>query len=66
MSELAGGVGDLRRGLGVTKEAVLDGLKSARARIASRARTPRTSTRRSERYGRDLTEDARKRASSIR
>ena len=47
MSEVAGGVGDLLRGLGVSHDAVLDALKEVRGATASRARTPRSSTRRS-------------------
>ena len=59
MSELAGGVGDLLRGLGVTKEAVLDALKSVRGSHRVTSENPEDQYQALERYGRDLTEDAR-------
>ncbi|MGZ8752531.1 MAG: Clp protease N-terminal domain-containing protein, partial [Acidimicrobiia bacterium] len=60
MSELAGGVGDLLRGLGVTKEAVLDALKSVRGSHRVTSENPEEQYQALERYGRDLTEEARK------
>ncbi len=59
MTELAGGVGDLLRGLGVTKEAVLDALKSVRGSHRVTSENPEDQYQALERYGRDLTEDAR-------
>jgi ATP-dependent Clp protease ATP-binding subunit ClpB len=60
MSELAGGVGDLLRGLGVTREAVLDALKSVRGSHRVTSESPEDQYQALERYGRDLTEEARK------
>src|SRR5680860_1115332 len=59
MAEVAGGVGDLLRGLGVTKEAVLDALKSVRGSHRVTSENPEEQYQALERFGRDLTEDAR-------
>jgi ATP-dependent Clp protease ATP-binding subunit ClpB len=60
MSALAGGVGDLLRGLGVTRDAVLDALKSVRGSHRVTSENPEEQYQALERYGRDLTEEARK------
>ncbi len=60
MSALAGGVGDLLRRLGVTREAVLDALKSVRGSHRVTTENPEEQYQALERYGRDLTEEARK------
>jgi ATP-dependent Clp protease ATP-binding subunit ClpB len=60
MTDLAGGVGDLLRSLGVTREAVLDGLKAVRGSHRVTSENPEEQYQALERYGRDLTEEARK------
>ena len=60
MSEVAGGVGDLLRGLGVTHDAVLDALKEVRGSHRVTSENPEEQYQALEKFGRDLTEDARK------
>jgi ATP-dependent Clp protease ATP-binding subunit ClpB len=60
MTEVTGGVGDLLRGLGVTHDAVLEALKSVRGSHRVTSENPEEQYQALERYGRDLTEDARK------
>ena len=60
MSEVVGGVGDLLRGLGVTKDAVLDALKAVRGSHRVTSENPEDQYQALERYGRDLTEEARR------
>jgi ATP-dependent Clp protease ATP-binding subunit ClpB len=60
MAEVPGGVGDLLRGAGVTHEAVLDALKSVRGSHRVTSENPEDQYQALERFGRDLTEEARK------
>jgi len=60
MTEVVGGVGDLLRGLGVTKEAVLEALASVRGSHKITSDNPEEQYQALEKYGRDLTEEARK------
>jgi ATP-dependent Clp protease ATP-binding subunit ClpB len=60
MSEVAGGVGDLLRGLGVSHEAVLGALQEVRGSHRVTSESPEEQYQALEKYGRDLTEDARK------
>ena len=60
MTKIAGGVGDLLRGLGVTTDAVLDALKQVRGSHRVTSETPEEQYQALERFGRDLTEEARK------
>jgi ATP-dependent Clp protease ATP-binding subunit ClpB len=60
MSELTGGVGDLLRGLGVTHDAVLAALKDVRGSHRVTNENPEDQYQALERFGRDLTEEARK------
>jgi ATP-dependent Clp protease ATP-binding subunit ClpB len=60
MTEVVGGVGDLLRGAGVTHDAVLDALKSVRGSHRVTSDNPEEQYEALEKYGRDLTEDARK------
>ena len=60
MTEVAGGVGDLLRGVGVTHDAVLDALKSVRGSHRVTSDNPEEQYEALEKYGRDLTEEARK------
>ena len=60
MTEVAGGVGDLLRGLGVTHDAVLGALKEVRGSHRVTSENPEEQYQALERFGRDLTEDARK------
>jgi ATP-dependent Clp protease ATP-binding subunit ClpB len=60
MTDLAGGVGDLLRSVGVTRDAVLDALKSVRGSHRVTSENPEDQYQALERYGRDLTEEARK------
>ena len=66
MTEVAGGVGDVLRGFGVTHDAVLDALKSVRGSHRVTSDNPEEQYEALEKYGRDLTEDARAAAASIR
>ncbi|MFN8034849.1 MAG: ATP-dependent chaperone ClpB [Acidimicrobiia bacterium] len=60
MTQVPGGVGDLVRGLGVTHDAVLDALKAVRGSHRVTSENPEEQYQALERYGRDLTEEARK------
>jgi ATP-dependent Clp protease ATP-binding subunit ClpB len=60
MTEVTGGVGDLLRSLSVTKDAVLDALKSVRGSHRITSENPEEQYQALERYGQDLTEAARK------
>ena len=60
MTEVAGGVGDLLRGLGVTHDAVLAALKEVRGSHRVTSENPEEQYQALERFGRDLTEEARK------
>ncbi len=60
MSEVAGGVGDLLRSLGVTHDAVLAALQEVRGSHRVTSENPEEQYQALEKYGRDLTEDARK------
>jgi ATP-dependent Clp protease ATP-binding subunit ClpB len=60
MTEVTGGVGDLLRSLGVTHDAVLDALKDVRGSHRVTSENPEEQYQALERFGRDLTEEARK------
>src|SRR3954449_12755459 len=60
MSEVTGGVGDLLRGLGVTHDTVLTALKDVRGSHRVTSENPEDQYQALERYGRDLTEEARR------
>ena len=60
MSELAGGVGDVLRGLGVSHDALLGALKEVRGSHRVTSENPEDQYQALERFGRDLTEEARK------
>src|SRR6266508_276761 len=60
MTEVTGGVGDLLRGLGVTQDAVLAALKDVRGSHRVTTENPEDQYQALERFGRDLTEEARK------
>jgi ATP-dependent Clp protease ATP-binding subunit ClpB len=60
MTKVAGGVGDLLRNLGVTTDAVLDALKQVRGSHRVTSENPEDQYQALERFGRDLTEEARK------
>ncbi len=60
MTKVVGGVGDLLRSLGVTTESVLDALKAVRGSHRVTSESPEEQYQALERYGRDLTEDARR------
>ncbi len=60
MSEVVGGVGDLLRGLGVTHEALLGALQQVRGSHRVTSENPEDQYQALERFGRDLTEDARR------
>ncbi len=60
MSQVAGGVGDVLRGLGVEHSAVLDALKTVRGSHRVTSENPEEQYQALERFGRDLTEEARK------
>src|SRR5262245_47392585 len=60
MTEVAGGVGDLLRGMGVTHDAVLDALATVRGSHRITSDNPEEQYQALEKYGRDLTEEARK------
>ncbi|MDQ1532330.1 MAG: ATP-dependent Clp protease ATP-binding subunit ClpB, partial [Actinomycetota bacterium] len=59
MTEVAGGVGDLLRGFGVTHDAVLEALKGVRGSHRVTSDNPEEQYEALEKYGRDLTEEAR-------
>jgi ATP-dependent Clp protease ATP-binding subunit ClpB len=60
MAAVSGGVGDLLRSLGVNREAVLDALKTVRGSHRVTSENPEEQYQALERFGRDLTEEARK------
>ncbi|MGH8976939.1 MAG: Clp protease N-terminal domain-containing protein, partial [Acidimicrobiia bacterium] len=60
MSNVTGGVGDILRGAGVTHDAVLDALKQVRGSHRVTSDNPEEQYQALEKYGRDLTEAARK------
>ncbi|MFO1537397.1 MAG: Clp protease N-terminal domain-containing protein, partial [Actinomycetota bacterium] len=60
MSESTDAVGDLLRGVGVTHEAVLEALASVRGSHRITSDNPEEQYQALEKYGRDLTEEARK------
>jgi ATP-dependent Clp protease ATP-binding subunit ClpB len=60
MAAVSGGVGDLLRGLGVTRETVLDALKTVRGSHRVTSENPEEQYQALERFGRDLTDEARK------
>src|SRR5438552_3221873 len=60
MTEVTGGVGDLLRDLGVTHDAVLAALKDVRGSHRVTTENPEDQYQALERFGRDLTEEARK------
>jgi len=60
MTEVVGGVGDLLRGLGVTHDAVLEALAAVRGSHRVTSDNPEEQYQALEKYGRDLTEEARK------
>src|SRR5881398_3122649 len=60
MTEVTGGVGDLLRGLGVSHDAVLTALKDVRGSHRVTTENPEDQFQALERFGRDLTEEARK------
>ena len=60
MTEVTGGVGDLLRDLGVTHDAVLAALKDVRGSHRVTSENPEDQYQALERFGRDLTEEARK------
>jgi ATP-dependent Clp protease ATP-binding subunit ClpB len=60
MTEVTGGVGDLLRSLGVTHDAVLAALKEVRGSHRVTNENPEDQYQALERFGRDLTEEARK------
>jgi ATP-dependent Clp protease ATP-binding subunit ClpB len=60
MTDVPGGVGDLLRGSGVTRDDVLDALRQVRGSHRVTSDNPEEQFQALEKYGRDLTEDARK------
>src|SRR5437588_3606088 len=60
MTEVTGGVGDLLRGLGVSHDAVLTALKDVRGSHRVTSENPEDQYQALERFGRDLTEQARR------
>src|SRR6266576_4374366 len=60
MSEVTGGVGDVLRALGVTHDAVLGALREVRGSHRVTSQNPEEQYQALEKYGRDLTEEARK------
>ena len=59
MSDISGGVGDLVRAFGITREAVLDALRQVRGSHRVTSDNPEEQYQALEKYGRDLTEAAR-------
>ena len=59
MTDITGGVGDLVRSLGITREAVLDALRQVRGTHRITSDNPEEQYQALEKYGRDLTEAAR-------
>ena len=60
MSEVAGGVGDVLRSLGVSRDGVLEALATVRGSHRITSDNPEEQYQALEKYGRDLTEEARK------
>ncbi len=60
MTELPGGVGDLLRGVGVTKDGVIAALRHVRGSHRVTSDNPEEQYQALEKYGRDLTEAARR------
>ena len=60
MSETVGGIGDLLRALGVSHDALLGALKEVRGSHRVTSENPEEQYQALEKFGRDLTEDARK------
>jgi ATP-dependent Clp protease ATP-binding subunit ClpB len=60
MSDVPGGVGDLLRSLGVTRDAVLEALRDVRGSHRVTSDNPEEQYQALEKYGRDLTEAARR------
>jgi ATP-dependent Clp protease ATP-binding subunit ClpB len=60
MSEVPGGVGDLLRGLGVPHDTLLGALKEVRGSHRVTSENPEEQYQALEKFGRDLTEDARR------
>ncbi|MFM7225616.1 MAG: ATP-dependent chaperone ClpB [Actinomycetota bacterium] len=60
MTDVPGGVGDLLRAAGVTRDAVLDALRSVRGSHRVTSDNPEEQYQALEKYGRDLTEAARR------
>ncbi len=60
MTKVPGGVGDLLRAQGVTTDQVLEALKKVRGSHRVTSENPEEQYQALERYGRDLTEDARR------
>jgi ATP-dependent Clp protease ATP-binding subunit ClpB len=60
MTKVPGGVGDLLRALGVTTDSVLEALKTVRGSHRVTSENPEEQYQALERYGRDLTEEARR------
>ena len=60
MTEVVGGIGDLLRALGVSHDAVLGALKEVRGSHRVTSENPEEQYQALEKFGRDLTEDARK------
>jgi ATP-dependent Clp protease ATP-binding subunit ClpB len=59
MTQVSGGVGDVLRGAGVTRDAVLDALRQVRGSHRVTSDNPEEQYQALEKYGRDLTEAAR-------
>jgi ATP-dependent Clp protease ATP-binding subunit ClpB len=59
MTELTGGVGDLLRSFGITRDSVLDALRQVRGSHRVTSDNPEEQYQSLEKYGRDLTEAAR-------
>ena len=59
MTDVTGGVGDLVRSLGITRDAVLDALRQVRGSHRITSDNPEEQYQALEKYGRDLTEAAR-------
>jgi len=60
MTEVPGGVGDLLRSAGITRDAVLDALRQVRGSHRVTSDNPEEQYAALEKYGRDLTEEVRK------
>src|SRR3954453_13626053 len=60
MAEVPGGVGDLLRSFGITRDAALEALREVRGSHRVTSDNPEEQYQALEKYGRDLTEDARK------